>query len=121
MIRINGSQGQKIVALVVGLYVGLVLFQPSWAAASLLPDERLGGTMGVGMALLSMLAAALVFGTPWLAALLFGLAAAVGVFVGNTSDVLTNLDMWGFLLLVPTGLAALAAWEETQDSDSQDE
>lgn len=121
MIRITGAQGQKIVALAVSVYVGLVLFQPSWAAASLLPDERLGGAMGVGMALLSIFGAALVFGTPWLAAVLFGLAAAIGIFVGNTSAILTNLDMWGFLLLVPTGLAALAAWEESQDPDSSDE
>ena len=60
------------------------------------------------------------FGRPAVAAILFGLAAAVGVYVGNTSAVLANLDMWGFLLLVPTGLAVLAAWEESQEDESED-
>ena len=119
--QITGSQAQKIVALVIGVYVGLVLFQPSWVAADLLPGERVGGTLGVAMALLSILGAALVFGRPAIAAMLFGLAAVIGVYVGNTSALLVNLDMWGFLLLVPAGLAALAAWEETQDSSSLDE
>ena len=47
MIHIGGTQGLKIVALVVGLYVGLVLFQPSWATADLFPGEQVGGTLGV--------------------------------------------------------------------------
>ncbi len=119
--QINGSQALKIVALVIGLYVGLVLFQPSWVAADLLPDERVGGTLGVAMALLGIFGAALVFGRPVIAAVLFGLAAAVGIYVGNTSALLVNLDMWGFLLLVPAGLAALAAWEEASEPDSLDD
>ncbi len=41
----------------------------------------------------------------------------MGIYLGNTS-VLTNLDMWGSLLLIPAGLAGLAAWEESQDLDS---
>ena len=108
-------------ALVVGLYVGLVLFQPSWATSELFPGERIGGALGVAMALLSVLGAALVFGRPAVAAILFGLAAAVGVYVGNTSSLLVNLDMWGFLLLVPSGLAVLAAWEESQEEESQED
>ena len=56
-----------------------------------------------------------------MAAILFGLAAAVGVYVGNTSSLLVNLDMWGFLLLVPSGLAVLAAWEESQEEESQED
>ena len=119
--QITGSQGQKIVALVIGLYVGLVLFQPSWVAADLLPGEGVGGTLGVAMALLSIFGAALVFGRPVIAAVLFGLAAVIGVYVGNTSALLVNLDMWGFLLLVPAGLAALAAWEEASEPDSLDD
>ena len=119
--QITGSQAQKIVALVISLYVGLVLFQPSWVAADLLPDERVGGTLGVAMALLSIFGAALVFGRPAIAAVLFGLAAAIGIYVGNTSALLVNLDMWGFLLLVPAGLAALAAWEENSEPDSLDD
>ena len=119
--QISGSQAQKIVALVIGVYVGLVLFQPSWVAADLLPGERIGGAGGVAMALLAIFGAALVFGRPWVAAILFGLAAVVGIYIANTSTVLVNLDMWGFLLLVPAGLAALAAWEESQDPPSLDE
>ena len=74
--QISGAQAQKIVALVIGLYVGLVLFQPSWATADLFPGERVGGTLGVAMALLSILGAALAVGRPVIAAALFGLGAA---------------------------------------------
>ena len=45
----------------------------------------------------------------------------MGVYVGNTSSLLVNLDMWGFLLLVPAGLAALAAWEEAQEDGAEEE
>ena len=71
------------------------------------------------MALLSILGAALVFGKPGIAALLFGVGAIMGMYLG-TNTPLTGLDMWGSLLLVPTGLAALAAWEESQEPPSLD-
>ena len=110
----KASQGPKIVALVIGLYVGIATFLA--IAPGIGPFQERAGMMV--MVVLSIVGAALVFGRPVVAAALFGAAAALGILIGNSTDVFTRLDMWGFLLLVPAGLAVLAAWE---DLDSPDE
>ena len=109
--QITGTQGLKIVALVVGLFVGLLLCLGMVMVIGIGPAQERAGMMV--MVVLSMVGAALVFGRPGIAAALFGSAAALGVLIGSTSDVFTRLDTWGFLLLVPTGLAYWASRVES--------
>ena len=107
--EITGSQGLKIVALVVGLFVGFML--ALGVVSGIGPDQERVGMMV--MAVLNIVGAALVFGRPAVACALFGSAAALGVLIGNTSDVFTRLDLWGFFLLIPTGLAYWASRMES--------
>ena len=100
-------QIMRIAVLLLGFGLGVVFFVQAFVLAAIAStsgdgDIAVEGGIGVLMAVIWVLAAALVFPVPWAAMLLFGLVGLVGLVV---ADDYGDLAVWGGLSL---GLATLS-------------
>ena len=100
-------QIMRIAVLLLGFGLGVVFFVQAFVLAAIALTSGDGGIaveggIGVLLAVIWVLAAALVFPVPWAAMLLFGLVGLVGLVV---ADDYGDLAVWGGLSL---GLATLS-------------
>ena len=120
----------RVASLVIGLFIGIIVFGQSCTVSVLFETaEQLGGVTeeteaglgeagaGLLVAFLAVFGAAFAMGNPRLSAWLFALGAVLGVLVGATAEVFGDLVVWGVLLLVPTLTSYLAQRQRRVESD----